>query len=381
MDFTQTPISRFLRNLHKEPAKVRKSFLAAAAAIGRAQNAFLLWGDGSQQLLSSKKRPEFPELQTLLSTFEKSTKEVFTLGRLFVLRLKSENERVGVLILLFHKKKPVTTLHHALEALCRIYSFWESTQMLRNFLKMQQESLQALSAESAMVAQDYIRLRQQMLLNQNRLQSITKGILRTQEEERAKISRDLHDGIGQELTALKMNLDVLSNSVEKDLSPENRDRWVEARTLAEQTLQDVRELSRLLRPRMLDDLGLFPTLRWYIRNFTKRVNIPVELGLQGEEEKLNTETQTILFRIVQEALNNVAKHSKAKSATVSLECTEEEAHLRIMDDGVGFDPVPNSTETGSGLAGMRDRVSLYKGTFAVYSEPQKGTRVEVLIPL
>ena len=378
----QTPLSKFLRNLPKEPGKVRKSFLSAAARIARAENAFLMLGDGAQQqILSLKKRPEFPELQTLLSTFEKNTKEVFTLGRLFVLRLKSENERVGVLILLFHRKKPVKTLHHALEALSRIYSFWESTQILHNFLKMQQESLQALSAESAMVAQDYVRLRQQMMVNQNRLQSITKGILRTQEEERAKISRDLHDGIGQELTALKMNLDVLSNSVEKELSPENRDRWVEARTLAEQTLQDVRELSRLLRPRMLDDLGLFPTLRWYVRNFTKRVNISVELGLQGEEEKLNTETQTILFRVVQEALNNVAKHSGAKSAIVSLECTDEEAHLRVVDDGVGFDPVQNSTETGSGLAGMRDRVALYKGTFAVYSEPQKGTRVEVLIPL
>ena len=381
MDPTHSPLSKFLRSLHKEPARVRKALLASAATIGRAENAFLLFGDGSQQLLSLKKRPEFPELQTLLSTFEKNTKDVFTLGRLFVKRLKSENERVGVLILLFHKKKMVTTLPRALEPLCRIYSFWESTQMLRNFLKMQQESLQALSAESAMVAQDYIRLRQQMMVNQNRLQSITKGILRTQEEERAKISRDLHDGIGQELTALKMNLDVLSSSVEKTLSPENRDRWVEARSLSEQTLQDVRELSRILRPRMLDDLGLFPTLRWYIRNFTKRVNIPVELGLQGEEEKLNTETQTILFRIVQEALNNVAKHSRARSAIVSLECTDEEARLRIADDGIGFNPVQSSAETGSGLAGMRDRVALYKGTFAVYSEPQKGTRVDVLIPL
>ncbi|MCI0412360.1 sensor histidine kinase [bacterium] len=375
------PLSKFLRNLNKDPAKVRKSFLAATATIGRAENAFLILGDGSQPPIALKKRPEFSELQTLVSTFEKNSKEVFALGRLFVLRLKSENERLGVLVLLFQKKKEVTTLQRALEPLCRIYSFWESTQLLRNFLKMQQESLQALSAESAMVAQDYVRLRQQMVVNQNRLHSITKGILRTQEEERAKISRDLHDGIGQELTALKMNLDVLSSCVEKDLSPENRDRWMEARTLSEQTLQEVRELSRLLRPRMLDDLGLFPTLRWYVRNFTKRVKIPVELGLQGEEEKLNTETQTILFRIVQEALNNVAKHSRAKSAIVSLECNDEEAHLRIADDGVGFDAARSSAETGSGLAGMRDRVALYKGTFAVYSEPLKGTRLEVLIPL
>jgi signal transduction histidine kinase len=375
------PLLRFLRSLYKDAAKVRKAFLAAAVTISRAENAFLLWGKDSQQFLSLKKRPEFPELQTLLSTFEKGTKDVFTLGRLFVMRLKSESDRVGVLILLFRKKRTASPLHRALEPLSRIYSFWESTQMLRNLLKMQQESLQALSTESAMVAQDYVRLRQQMMVNQNRLQSITKGILRTQEEERAKISRDLHDGIGQELTALKMNLDVLSSSVEKSLSPENRDRWLEARTLSEQTLQDVRELSRILRPRMLDDLGLFPTLRWYIRNFTKRVNIPVELGLQGEEEKLNAETQTILFRIVQEALNNVAKHSRAKSAAVSLECTNEQAHLRIADDGIGFDPDQSSTEMGSGLAGMRDRVGLYRGTFAVYSEPQKGTRVEVLLPL
>ena len=375
------PRSKFLKTLHKEPARVRKAFLAAAAKISRSENAFLMWGDDSQQFLALKKRPEFAELQTLLLTFEKSKKDFFALGRLLVLRLKSENERVGALILLFRRKKVSNTLQRALEPLCRIYSFWESTQTLRNFLKMQQESLHALSAESAMVAQDYVRLRQQMMANQNRLQSITKGILRTQEEERAKISRDLHDGIGQELTALKMNLDVISTNVEKGLTPENQDRWLEARNLSEQTLQDVRELSRILRPRMLDDLGLFPTLRWYVRNFTKRVNIPVELGLEGEEEKLNPETQTILFRIVQEALNNVAKHSRAKTAAVSLECTEQQAHLRIADDGIGFDPDQSSTEMGSGLAGMRDRVGLYRGTFAVYSEPQKGTRVEVLLPL
>ena len=231
------------------------------------------------------------------------------------------------------------------------------------------------------MAQDYIRLTQQMRANQNTLQSITKGILRTQEEERAKISRELHDGIGQELTALKMNLDILSTFVGKELSPENQERWKEATSIAEQALQDIRELSRLLRPRMLDDLGLFPTLRWYIRSFMKRVNIRVDLELAGDEEKLNPEKQTILFRVVQEALNNVAKHSRATSAVVRLQCNDKEAYLQIRDDGVGFDPNIRSTESGSGLAGMRDRVMLYKGRFDVYSEPQGGTQLEIFIPL
>ncbi|MGH9857454.1 MAG: sensor histidine kinase, partial [Acidobacteriota bacterium] len=211
---------------------------------------------------------------------------------------------------------------------------------------------------------------------------ITKGILRTQEEERAKISREMHDGIGQELTALKMNLDILSPVISPGLSAENQERWNETKSIAEQALQDIRELSRLLRPRMLDDLGLFPTLRWYVRTFVKRVNIPVDLQIDGDEEKLNPEKQTILFRVVQEALNNVAKHSRATSAVVRLQCNEQEAYLRIRDDGIGFDPnTPRSSESGSGLAGMRDRVMLYKGRFDIHSEPQRGTQLEISIPL
>jgi signal transduction histidine kinase len=306
---------------------------------------------------------------------------VIRLGNIVIVRLKIHDEQAGVLFLLVKRRKSKITLPDQLRELCQIYALWETGNQLRSLLKEQRKSLHSLSAEGASVAQQYMRLSEQMNAGQARLQSITKGILRTQEEERAKISRELHDGIGQELTALKMNLDLLSTAVEKSLSTENQDRWSDARALAEQTLQDVRELSRLLRPRMLDDLGLFATLRWYVRNFTNRLNVPVDLQLQGTEDRLSKEIQTILFRIVQEALNNVAKHSGARSALVHLDCVHQEARLKIIDDGNGFDPSNYSYESSSGLVGMRDRVALYKGNFSLNSQVGKGTTIEVTIPL
>src|SRR4029078_2929734 len=122
-----------------------------------------------------------------------------------------------------------------IEDLCKAYAFWECSHHLRSIL-------QTLSVESATVAKDYVRFTEQMKANQARLQSISKGILRTQEEERAKISRDLHDGIGQALTAVKMNLDLMTATIQSHLSPEDFERWSETRSIAERTLQDVREL-------------------------------------------------------------------------------------------------------------------------------------------
>lgn len=380
---TNTPLLKFIDSLSLEPERVRKAFLASTTSLTRAQNAFLRVA-GHPGLVSLRKHPSDPELGSIVKNFENSTRDTFQSGNIFLLRLKSRtrSSQSGILILLFSTSSLQTPrIQHRLTPICRIYMCWETSQHLRRMIENQQKALQSLSAESASVAQEYVRLRQEMRNNQQHLQSITKGILRTQEEERAKISRDLHDGIGQELTALKMNLDILSPAVEGGLHADNRERWREARSIAEQALQDVRELSRLLRPRMLDDLGLFPTLRWYVRSFVKRMNIPVELELTGQEEHLNSDTQTILFRVVQEGLNNVAKHSHATSAAIKLDAGESAVHLTIDDDGVGFDPGVRSPDTGSGLGGMKDRVSLYRGIFEVYSEPRRGTRLTVSIPL
>jgi signal transduction histidine kinase len=373
-------IHDFTGQLERAPARVRKRFLSSAALETGAANAFLVLPEESPRVISWKKQPSLSDPQILIQSFGSKTGSSVWIGNHWLIRLKWQRRVVGNLILFFRRKKSSLRLDAPLKSLCRMYACWEMMQNLRRTIEAQQTTLQNLSSESAAVARDYVRLRHQMSANQNTLQSITKGILRTQEEERAKISREMHDGIGQELTALKMNLDILSPIT--SFSAENQERWNETKSIAEQALQDIRELSRLLRPRMLDDLGLFPTLRWYVRSFVKRVNIPVELEIDGDEEKLNAEKQTILFRVVQEALNNVAKHSRATSAAVRLQCNEQEAYLRIRDDGVGFDPnTPRSAESGSGLAGMRDRVMLYKGKFDVHSGPERGTQLEISIPL
>jgi signal transduction histidine kinase len=361
--------SRFLGKLEKDPVEVRRVFLNSIASTAPCKDVALILS-GERKLLRGKKQ-SFQDLEEAIVRSDNSKKAKSHFRNLWIFRLSWRRQNVGRLIL---QKSGNKSPWPRIELLCKVYAFWESSHNLRSIL-------QTLSAESAAVAKDYVRFTEQMKANQTRLQSISKGILRTQEEERAKISRDLHDGIGQELTAIKMNLDLLASAIKPHLSSEDTERWSETHSIAEQTLQDVRELSRLLRPRMLDDLGLFPTLRWYVRNFTKRVNIPVELLLEGEEKMLNPEIQTILFRVTQEGLNNAAKYSKATSVQVHLQCKEGGVRLGIQDNGIGFVQGQNSLESGSGISGMRDRVALYKGTFHVQSAPSKGTKLEIVLPL
>ena len=207
-------------------------------------------------------------------------------------------------------------------------------------------------------------------------------IIQAQEQERQRIARELHDETSQVLTSLLISLTLLEESVE---TQEARERIADTRALAHSTLRAIRNLSIDLRPSALDDLGLLPALRWYVKEYQKKCSIDVEFHASGFKERLPAEMETALYRIVQECLTNTAKHANANRVTITLKEETARVYARITDDGEGFDyeallKTPGQ-ERGLGLAGMHERAVLLDGTLSIHSTSERGTIIEVSIPL
>jgi len=217
------------------------------------------------------------------------------------------------------------------------------------------------------------------------LQRLSAQLINAQEAERKQISRELHDEMGQVLTAIRINL----VAIEKELSPEFasilKERLEETSSLVEQTLEQIRELSLNLRPSILDDLGLVPTLRWYANRYAKRLNIEVEFKAIDLEERLAAEIETFLYRAVQEALTNIAKHAQANRVCIRLERGASTVAAFIEDNGKGFDVQEvtgsEAPEHGTGLLGIRERIAFLGGSFSIQTRPGQGARLSMEIPL
>ena len=210
------------------------------------------------------------------------------------------------------------------------------------------------------------------------LRRLSRNLVRTQEEERRSLSRELHDAVGQMLSAMTMELGNLESVI---TSPDKlRARLDEARQLNAETIRGVRDLAMGLRPAMLDELGLGPALRWQGREFSRRSGVPVTVQIDGDLEGLPETHRTCIYRIVQEALTNCARHSQAKNIRISIYGRHDWVQLSIQDDGVGFDPRLASSR-GLGLIGIQERVRELEGKVTVISQPQKGTILEVELPV
>ena len=213
------------------------------------------------------------------------------------------------------------------------------------------------------------------------LHRLSSQLLTTQEEERRSIARELHDEVGQVLTAIKVELSVAQRSVEA--AGVEVDALTDARRITEGALHTVRDLSRLLHPAMLDDLGLPATVEWYLKGFGKRHGVRIELHQSGIDERLPPEVEAGIYRIVQEALTNVAKHAQATACRVSLQRISTTIRVTIEDDGVGFrleDVSVQGASRGLGLVGIRERAAQFGGELRLESGPGKGTRLTVEIP-
>jgi signal transduction histidine kinase len=227
--------------------------------------------------------------------------------------------------------------------------------------------------------------RQRLAEQQNRLdlERLSARLVNAQEEERRSLSRELHDAVGQALTAIKMGMGVAMRGLERESRAKSA--LEDARALAESTLQNVRDLSQLLHPSMLDDFGLPEALDGYLRNFSKRTGIRAQLATERMDIRLPAPIEVCVYRIVQEAMTNVARHSGASVCTVALERREGMLQLTIEDDGRGIDAAraaaSGDARRGLGLIGMRERAQALSGTFLIGNRSEGGTRVVVRLPL
>jgi signal transduction histidine kinase len=206
------------------------------------------------------------------------------------------------------------------------------------------------------------------------LQELSAKLLRAQEEERRALSRELHDEVGQSFSAVLMEAE---NLLDLEPAQEVRPRLESIRAVAEKGINEIRNMALLLRPSMLDDFGLVPALDWQARETAKRTGMHVQLNSELTDE-LPEEHKTCIYRVVQEALNNCARHAQA--STVQVEVRRETAGilLSVLDDGSGFD---TGRVHGLGLRGMEERVRHLGGTFEIDSRPGRGTKVQVVLPL
>jgi signal transduction histidine kinase len=212
---------------------------------------------------------------------------------------------------------------------------------------------------------------------EHEMRLLSQQLVAAQEEERKKLTRELHDHVGQMLTALRMEIgraDRARGPADTRLAQP----LAEAKRLLDTTLRSVRDLVMGLRPSMLDDFGLQPALEWHVRDFRRRFSIPVELSLSGQLDTLPDQYRTCVYRIVQEALTNCARHAQARQVEVSVVFEQNTLDLSVRDDGVGIDP---QRVRGMGLLGMEERVREMHGAFRVRRRQPHGTELHVTMPV
>jgi len=224
-----------------------------------------------------------------------------------------------------------------------------------------------------------ITLERRSEVSESELRRLSGQVRTAQEQERKYLSRELHDQVGQMLTGLRMELSSMAR-LHGDSESELSARIADAKGIVEQTLRIVRNIAMLLRPSMLDDLGLTPALVWLAKEVSRSSGMEIETDIDSTLDALPETHRTCLYRVVQEALTNVARHSHAQAAEVSLKTQNGWVTGTIIDHGQGFDAHANRRD-GLGLVGMKERVRELGGTIQVISAPGRGTRIEIRLPV
>jgi two-component system sensor histidine kinase NreB len=216
------------------------------------------------------------------------------------------------------------------------------------------------------------------------LKKLSRQVLKTQEEERRRISRELHDEIGQALSAMNISIEILlRNGVQLDFREK---RLRDVKNLIEKSIDDVHRITYDLRPYHLDNFGLVPAVRSYAETFAERTGVEVALQTEGEWSKLDPAVETAVYRVIQEALTNISKYAEAKRAFVSMTRVPESMEIIIEDNGKGFSTEPEKKKGslmkgGLGLFGIGERVSGVGGSFSITSTLGVGTRLVIRIPV
>ncbi|HTX18082.1 MAG TPA: histidine kinase [Bacteroidota bacterium] len=272
---------------------------------------------------------------------------------------------------------PITNKGHQFGALVVGY---------RNDHRITEEEVQLTTnlANQAALALDNAALYRQSVEHSKSMAALSSRIALVQEEERRRITRELHDGIGQLLTGLRMNLELLL----RQLPAQNTDaaeRIAVMKQVIDETNNTIRRIAFDLRPPILDDLGLVPALRFYVDRFQERTNIRLALLSPDHLKRFDPKMEATLYRVVQEALTNVAKHSGAKNASIEIASVGEQLRLRISDDGHGFETRQAGEgglwSNGLGIVNMKERVGALHGRFALRTEKGKGTVISIEVPV
>jgi signal transduction histidine kinase len=260
-----------------------------------------------------------------------------------------------------------------------------SVDLIASNRQLQREILQRKSVEASLrkSEQHYSELLEQSRHMQEQLRLLSRQLLTAQEEERKMISRELHDQIAQTLTGI--NIRLASLKTESTLNNKGLQKKISStQRLVEKSVDIVHRFARELRPTVLDDLGLIPALHSFMKSFTARTGVRVHLTAFAAVERLDTAKRTVLFRIAQEALTNVARHAQASRVEVSIQKLPDCICMKIKDDGKSFNVERTLHANGGkrlGLLGMRERLEMVGGKFVVESSPGKGTTINAQLPL
>jgi len=213
------------------------------------------------------------------------------------------------------------------------------------------------------------------------LRLLSVQLLRTQDQERRRIARELHDGVGQYLAGISMTLESLKTTGPAAFPPALMRKLEEATRSTEACISEVRTMSHLLHPPLLEELGLASAAQWFVEGFAARSGIRTEIHMPEDLTRLGDEVEIVLFRVLQESLTNIYRHSGSKTAIVEIGTDSHQVWLEVRDQGKGAgQPSPGSFRPGMGITGMRERVSDIGGTLEIASD-SAGTRVRAIIPL
>jgi signal transduction histidine kinase len=264
---------------------------------------------------------------------------------------------------------------------------YRAEQALANSGKLLEQRVEARTAELLManrlmknMLDEGKRAGEMIAKSRERLRNLSGRLQSLLEEERTRISREIHDVLGQTLTAMKMDLSLIRRSLASDGNAGQSAKIHEIERNVNNIIRMVRRIATDMRPGILDELGVAAALEWLVKDFQKRTGISGKVVLQGVDRMSDTVLSTAIFRIVQEALTNVMRHAAASQVDVSLEKVNNSLILEVRDNGIGITEGRISDSKSLGLIGMRERVLLLGGEVAISGKPGEGTLVRVTIP-
>jgi signal transduction histidine kinase len=230
---------------------------------------------------------------------------------------------------------------------------------------------------------EHRRAEEESIKYADRLRALAAQLAEVEDNERQRLARELHDRVGQNLTALGISLNIIQMQMPQGVPETISFHLEDSLTLVEQTAERIRDVMADLRPPVLDDYGLVAALRWYGEKISRRIDIPIIVKGEEPNPRLDPREENALFRIAQEALTNVAKHAQATRVVISVDSDDNTLCLKVSDDGIGFDPhrLSESDEgQGWGLLSITERAEAVGADFRIESSPDQGTQIFVEVP-